>query len=150
MPDLAPATPRAPRLEALEDRVVPTFSPAVTYIPGSGPTWAAVADLNHDGNLDIATSDYGSNTASILFGNGDGTFRPAVHYNTHGNSQGIAAGDFTGSGRLDLAVSNFNTSNVDILLNNGDGTFRNAGTVACGAAPSSPPWRTSGVTASSM
>jgi hypothetical protein len=94
-----------------------------------------VADLNHDGHLDIATSDYSSNSASILFGNGDGTFRPAVHYNTHGNSQGIAVGDFTGSGRLDLAVSNYTPSNVAILLNNGDGTFRDGGTLACGSTP---------------
>lgn len=64
-----------------------TFS-AVSYVSvGRGPRSAAVADLNHDGKLDIATLNYagetqapGNETVSILLGNGNCTFVSAVSY----------------------------------------------------------------------
>jgi len=34
----------------------------------------AIADLNGDGRPDLATANYGSNTASVLLGNGAGSF----------------------------------------------------------------------------
>jgi hypothetical protein len=43
-----------------------TFAAKTDYAVGSSPTVAALADLNGDGLLDIATSDIESNTATIL------------------------------------------------------------------------------------
>jgi hypothetical protein len=43
-----------------------TFAAKTDFVVGGGPTWAALADLNGDGTLDIVTSDQGSNTATIL------------------------------------------------------------------------------------
>ena len=53
------------------------------YSVGSFP-WGeiGIADLNGDGKLDIAVANSGSNSVSILLGNGDGTFQPPLSFAT--------------------------------------------------------------------
>ncbi len=46
------------------------------YQVGKGPNEVQVADLTGDGIDDIVTANYGSDTVSVLLGNGDGTFQP--------------------------------------------------------------------------
>jgi hypothetical protein len=75
--------------------------------------------------LDIAASNFGSGTVSILLSNGDGTFRPARPRDYDyggGGAGGSAVGDFRGNGVFDLAVANGN--DVSVLLGNGDGSFQ--------------------------
>jgi hypothetical protein len=80
------------------------------------------ADLNGDGIPDLAGT--GTNAASVMLGNGDGTFRPKVNYPVGGQAQDLAAGDFNGDGRLDLVVSLSDiVSSLSLLTGNGDGTF---------------------------
>src|SRR5262249_24747326 len=43
-------------------------------------TYLAYADLNHDGNLDLAVANKYSNSISIILGVGDGSFRPPHAY----------------------------------------------------------------------
>jgi hypothetical protein len=110
-----------------------TFQPATLYDAGGlgasgdlGGESVAVADLNGDGNPDIAVANYGSvpsgsGTVAILMGNGDGTFQPAVVYNSRfGHVAGLAVADVNGDGILDLVVA---TDTLVILLGKGDGTF---------------------------
>jgi hypothetical protein len=111
-----------------------TFLPAVTYpvTPGANPYFAAAGDFNHDGKLDLAVTDFYTNTISILIGNGDGTFQPHVDYPTGLFPEGVVVGDFNADGVLDLAVSNSECSvpgancpgTFSILFGNGDGTFQ--------------------------
>jgi hypothetical protein len=80
----------------------------------------ATGDFNHDGLLDVVTTD-NSRTLSVLLGNGDGTFQPAVNY-TVPQPKNVAVADFNRDGKLDLAISsNFSTV---VMLGNGDGTFK--------------------------
>lgn len=74
------------------------------YNAGDGANEILVADFNHDGNLDLAVANAGTNTVSILLGNGDGTFRPANNVVIGGHPTAIAAADFTRDGFADLAV----------------------------------------------
>ena len=47
---------------------------------GATPASVCAADLDGDGDSDLAVANYGSNNVSILKNNGDGTFAAAVNY----------------------------------------------------------------------
>src|SRR5262249_2065031 len=72
---------------------------------------------------DLAVVNEGSNTVSILLGNGDGSFRSKADFATGTQPWGLAVGDFNGDGKRDLAVANRGANSISILLGNGDGTF---------------------------
>jgi hypothetical protein len=98
-------------------------------------TAVAVADINHDGKLDIIAgsdtfnvSDPFGATAniSILLGNGKGTFAAAQTYiNALSTSRGplsLAVADFNGDGKLDIAALN-QYGGIDVLFNPGHHRF---------------------------
>jgi hypothetical protein len=97
-----------------------TFQPKVSYPTTNGgfigPTAMTTGDFNGDGKIDLAITDQGDNSVSILLGNGDGTFQSPLEFTTGSFATGVAAGDFNGDGRLDLAVANFSSNNVSIML----------------------------------
>jgi hypothetical protein len=112
-------------LEALEDRCLLSFSPAVVYPVGAGPRAVVTGDFNGDGRLDLVTANPSSNTVntvSILLGNADGTFQPAQNFVTGAGPQSVAVGDFNGDGKLDIVTAN--GGDVSVLLGNGNGTFQ--------------------------
>jgi hypothetical protein len=53
-------------------------SPKSPYSVGSKPFSVTISDLNGDGNLDIVTNNYGSNSVSILFGTTNGPFSQSI------------------------------------------------------------------------
>ena len=90
----------------------------------------AVADFNHDGNLDIAIDSFGSRV-DILLGTGTGAFVPAPipTYLTTDNQTGfgggmIEAADLRGTGNADLVMSTGYAATTVIMYSNGDGTFQ--------------------------
>jgi len=102
------------------------FKMPVYYKVGTLPYSTVTADFNHDGNLDLAVSDLGSNQISILLGKGDGSFRPARTFSVP-SCAGLAVGDFNGDDIPDLAIveyAGYGTGALGIYLGNGDGTFR--------------------------
>jgi archaellum component FlaF (FlaF/FlaG flagellin family) len=106
-----------------------TFQPGVSYPVGTAPNFVAVADLNHDGNLDLVVSNAQSDSVSVLLGNGDGTFRPAVTFPTPPDPIVVVVGDFNGDGKADFATLNISDNSgrcdcVAVFLGNGDGTFQ--------------------------
>jgi hypothetical protein len=99
-----------------------TAQPPVTV--GTNPQGVVTADFNHDGNADVAVSDYGSNTITILLGNGHGAYSPAAAISGSMSSpQSLATADFNGDGKPDLVVANPGNNTITIWLGNGDGTF---------------------------
>ncbi|HVK08922.1 MAG TPA: FG-GAP-like repeat-containing protein [Gemmataceae bacterium] len=111
-----------PRIEPLEDRTVPSFTPAgsytLEYFSSNLGNHGLAADFNADGHLDLAVGGTG---LSVLLGNGDGTFRgPESVYPGAGRTQ--AAGDFNLDGAVDLVT--VTDSTAMLRLGNGDGTFQ--------------------------
>jgi hypothetical protein len=122
-------------VEALEERAVPSFSPAVDYPVGLGPSAVVSGDFNADGRLDLAAANTGSNTVSVLLGNGNGTFQGARHFDSWREPTSLAVGDFNGDNHLDLVTSYSGDNAVNLLLGNGDGTFQAARRFAAGPSP---------------
>jgi hypothetical protein len=85
----------------------------------------AVGDFLHNGQLGLAVANPGSNTVSVLLGNGDGTFQNRVDLPVGASPVSVVAADL-GNGQIDLVVANHDSSDVSVLLGNGDGTFQPA------------------------
>jgi hypothetical protein len=103
---------------------------------GGNPTAIAAGDFNGDELPDLAVSNSGDNTISVLLAKSDSTFSQQVTYSTGPEPVAIATADFNGDSNLDLVVSNGNCTSaaglsgptcspttVSILLGRGDGTF---------------------------
>src|SRR6266700_577854 len=124
-----------------------TFQAArsVYFASGGGFPWSiAAGDFNGDGKLDLAVSNYGSNSVSVLLGNGDGTFLPPLITPVGANPWYFAVGDFNGDGKLDLAVADYGcpldcnsspSNTVTVLLGLGNGTFQPAPSLTVGNGP---------------
>ena len=93
----------------------------------NNPSSIAIADLDADGRLDIATCnsgddpDFDSNTITVLLGNGDGTYRARSDLNVGENPSSLAIGDLDGNGWLDMVTADFHS--VSVVLGRGDGIF---------------------------
>jgi hypothetical protein len=116
------------QVETLDDRCLPSFSPATSFPVGTNPQAVVTADFNNDGRLDLATADSGANTVSVLLGDGQGGFGGASHFAAGPSPHALVVSDFNNDGRLDLAAANDTATgsgyDVSILFGNGDGTFR--------------------------
>ena len=110
--------------DATSERVSLSYLPSVPYTVGSSPTEDRVVDLNGDGKLDIVLENSGSNTISVLLGNGDGTFQPKVDYATGTQPWSMDVGDVNGDGKPDVVTCDLAASSASVLINNGDGTFK--------------------------
>jgi hypothetical protein len=96
-----------------------TFAAAVSYPVGWLPYQVAIGDLNGDGIPDLAVTDYGDNTVSILYGQPGGTFTSGQTLATCTNPYGAAIGDFRHSGQNDIAITCYKTAQMEVFLNNG-------------------------------
>jgi len=99
------------------------FSPPVNYGAGDRPISVFCADLDGDGDLDLALANDLSDNVSILKNKGDGTFQAEVNYSAGRYPGSVYCADLDGDSDLDLAVANYLSDNVSILKNNGDGAF---------------------------
>jgi hypothetical protein len=120
-----------------------TFQSAVSYNPGGiGLEAIAVADVNHDGKLDLVVAEevvingLTGAGAAVLLGNGDGTFQAAKGYFSGAcGPLAVAVADVNGDGKPDILIALASLGQnptgcsgdhgaVAVLLGNGDGTFQ--------------------------
>jgi Calx-beta domain/FG-GAP-like repeat/FG-GAP repeat len=127
------AAMQRPRLEVLEDRMVPSFAAPVSYAAGAGAADVLTADFNGDGQPDLAVCN---GNITVFLGKAGGSFQTAGSFAVGGASSGrstLVAGDFNADGKLDLVFADVGLLNgnlgidpnpVRLLLGNGDGTFQ--------------------------
>jgi len=95
---------------------------------GPAPFTVAVGDLNHDGVLDLAFSNYSGqitdpsdDAISFLLGDGKGGFRLGPRLTTGRGPFQLAAGDVDGDGFVDVATADFGGSDLTVALGGRDG-----------------------------
>ena len=107
-----------------------TFEAPQSFPAGAPSTGITAADLDADGDVDLALANYGSfgngTTVSILKNLGSATFAPPRSYVAGQAPNAIEAGDLDGDGDVDLAVADGTGARVTVLPNRGNGTFEPA------------------------
>ncbi len=107
-----------------------SFAAKIDFNSGRYPSGLAIGDLDGDNKIDIAVTNYGSSSVSVLKNkitnsiiNPD-SFAPKVDFTTGNGPNGVAMGDLDGDGKLDLAVANANfivggdlTRTISVLRN---------------------------------
>lgn len=101
----------------------PTFATHVEYTAADMRVDVRVADFDGDGFEDVVSANLGSDSVSVLLGNGDGSLDAKTDYTVDLAPFGLAAADFDGDGNTDLATANSAGANVSVLPGTGTGTF---------------------------
>jgi hypothetical protein len=123
------------RVSILLNEGAGTFGPGVFYEVGDRPYWIALDDVDADGDVDVAVTNFFGIDVSILLNNGDGTFAPHVPYYAGVGPTFVKLARIDGDAFPDLAVAIAYEDVVSILINNGDGTFAERVTYSVGSNP---------------
>lgn len=83
----------------------------------------ALDDFNGDGLMDVAVTDFLSDTVSVLAGDRAGYFHSVTRLSSGGGPRAMVAADFNRDGAVDLAVANFFSGDVAVFAGRGDGSF---------------------------
>ncbi|MGV3558776.1 FG-GAP-like repeat-containing protein [Larkinella arboricola] len=113
------------------------FLPALNQnTEGHRPAGVVIGDFNGDRRPDMAVTNSGSNTITLLLNNGQGSFGQTISHPVDGLAPGaLVSGDFNQDGWLDVAVANRGSNNVSVLLGNRQGAFTKATNLAVGERP---------------
>jgi hypothetical protein len=82
------------------------------------------ADLNGDGQLDIALVNPDEGAVNVLLGDGRGSFGSVMDTVAALGPTQLLAGDFNGDGKQDIAYASQGSGTISVSLGNGDGTFQ--------------------------
>ena len=91
------------------------FSAQANFGTSKGPVAAAIGDVNGDGRPDLVVANYGSDSVSVLLGNG--TFQSQQTYATGANPQALVLGDMSVQGNVKPARSL--TEPLQVAMDNG-------------------------------
>jgi hypothetical protein len=93
------------------------FAKAVDYEVGLFAYSVAAADLDGDGDRDLAVDNFSDGKVSVLPNRRGGAFGKAEGYRAGRYPTDVVAADLGGSGRPDLAVVNSGPDTVSVLIN---------------------------------
>ncbi|MBA2553662.1 MAG: VCBS repeat-containing protein [Geodermatophilaceae bacterium] len=105
-----------------------SFEPHVEIDSGQSHFEVAAADLDADGDIDLATVDQ-EDSATVFTNDGSGTaftFEQLAGADISGFTNAIAVdiGDIDNDGRPDVVVANWTGNDIGVWFNNGNGTFQ--------------------------
>jgi hypothetical protein len=100
------------------------FASLGTLDVGGNAMHSVLADLDEDGNLDLAVAVSGSPGRLVIFqGAGDGSFPERVEHSLAGDPWWVGVGDLNMDDDLDLVIADYSVGSVSILLGNALGGF---------------------------
>ena len=94
-----------------------------TLTTGNTPLGIAAADLDGDGLVDLAVSNFYGNNVSTFWNAGNLAFTSGTSLPVGAGPQGITAADLDGDGRIDLALTLYSANKVAVLWNEGNRAF---------------------------
>ncbi len=92
-----------------------------SYKVGKNPTTVNALDVNQDGITDLVTTNIGSNSLSVLLGNGDGTFRDQIQLHVCREPRSMAVGLFNRDQYPDVVLACSGSDEIAVLFGRADG-----------------------------
>jgi hypothetical protein len=111
------------------------FYAPLTYTVGNGPVCIEAADLDADGDKDLAVANYNSNNVSVLTNNGGGGFSLVASHAVSQYPQFVLAIDVDMNGAVDLLTANAGNNDMSVLAGLGGANFGGLTNYAAGGAP---------------
>lgn len=105
-------------------------------IGGSDPRGVSAGQFNSGSITDLVVADAGTNTVSILLGQGGGVFGDPTDFTTGAEPRAVRAIDIDSDGRADVVTANRVGNSVSVLLGDGSGGLDPKHDFATNAAPS--------------
>ncbi len=96
-----------------------SFAAPVTLTAGTNADNIAIADLDGDGKLDVAVTNFGSASVSVfrnISSIGTIAFTLKADFTTAGGPEGITAGDVDGDGKPEIITSNTGSGSIGISV----------------------------------
>ena len=106
-----------------------------TLFPGDTPYGGYAGDFDHDGDLDLAVANEGTDDMAVYINNGAGGYAPPVMYMAGNVPSPIAAADLNADTHMDLIVGNTLSANISVFLGHGDGSFESQSSYGTGDNP---------------
>src|SRR5258708_917777 len=102
----------------------------------ASPVYVATDDFNNDSNRDVIVANEGTNTVSVLLGDGKGNLGTARNFTVAREPIAVITGDYNGDGKRDFITSNAGGTSVSVGLGKGNGTFHTEKDFALSSSPS--------------
>ena len=120
-PDLAVANFNSNTVSVLRSTSVSgtvSFATKVDFTTGTQPISVSIGDIDGDGKLDLAVTNYASNTVSVFRStsvSGTVNFAAKVDFTTGAAPISVSIGDIDVDGKADLAVANNGINTVSVF-----------------------------------
>ncbi len=129
IPDLAVANFSSNTVSIIRNTSIPgsitasSFAAKVDFATGTNPYSLAIGDLDGDNKPDLAVSNQGANSISLLRNTAtigsisSGSFATKVDFATGTSPYFLALGDLDGDGKSDIAVANQGSNSISVFQN---------------------------------